>query len=401
MSDNPLAVIVPALARDAHLLHRLLRDLGAIDGIERLVAVPSDELEAFHELRGAHPAVRWVASPRGRARQMNTAAGLTQARWLLFLHADCGLPGGWVDEIVGVAAGRGARWGCFRFALDSPAWQARLLEAGVRVRVAVWSLPYGDQGLFVRREVFDAVGGYPDLPLMEDVQLARTLARLARPWRSRLPLVTSARRWTREGWLARSRRNLWLLARYLAGGSAAGLAREYARPGRALVVMSAGEGPSAGSQSWTRGIEWLSSALASTPGVHAIVPLRWHHITPRILDGLGADLQLLPLSPSDAADDPGVVCERLATDGSTIVLLVPHDANLPGAAVRHALTWIERTTADVVLGTGNDGRCRLIGLSAARRPSLRGLTWARADLAVEVRARARAATCSLSELALP
>jgi len=403
MSDSPLAVCIPALARDAHLLHRLLSDTGAAEGVERVVAVPGDEFDALDELQRAHPAVHWVASARGRARQMNAAAGRTRAPWLLFLHADCRLPRGWVDEIVETAAGRGASWGCFQFALDSPAWQARLLEGGVRARVAIWSLPYGDQGLFVRRDRFQAVGGYPDLPLMEDVQLARNLARLARPWRSPLPLLTSARRWTREGWLARSRRNLWLLSRYLSGGDPERMAREYARPTPALIVTPTSEDPPSGREPHgaNRGMDRLRAALAAAPGLQGLVPLRCPELGPAVLERLAADVQLVPLSASDRPTDLGVVCARVARHGAKPLLLAPSDADIPDMAIRGTLARLERAGADVVLCTDADDRCRLIGLADAGRPSLGGLTWRGVDLAVEIRARARAAACRLSELALP
>ncbi|MGE3885491.1 MAG: TIGR04283 family arsenosugar biosynthesis glycosyltransferase [Vicinamibacterales bacterium] len=400
---SPLAVIIPALARDAHLLHRLLTDIGASEGVERVVAVPGDELDALDELRRAHSAVHWVGSARGRARQMNAGAERTHAQWLLFLHADSRLSAGWLDEVVDKAAGRGALWGCFRFALDSPAWQARLLEAAVRARVAMWSLPYGDQGVFVRRDVFGAVSGYADLPLMEDVRLARDLARLARPWRSRLPLVTSARRWTREGWLARSRRNLWLLVRYLAGADAARLAREYSPPGPVLVVaprpmeaVSAKE-----SEGWNRGLDGLSAIVASTRGLRGLVPLRWADLRPGVLEGLGADLELLPLSAPAQPSDLGALCEGVAGHGSITLLLGPGGTNIPDAVIRHVSAQLEHAGADVVLGTDDKGCCRLFGLAQALRPSLRGLNWATADLAVAVRSRARGAACSLSEVPIP
>lgn len=117
--------------------------------------------------------------------------------------------------------------GAFRFALDSAAWQARLVERLVAWRVRWLDLPYGDQGIFVRRDVLGALGGVPPLPLMEDVELVRRLARHGRLRYVSLPLVTSARRWERERWWRRSAANLSMLILYRAGVSPARLARRY------------------------------------------------------------------------------------------------------------------------------------------------------------------------------
>ncbi|HEY6360144.1 MAG TPA: hypothetical protein VIX63_03530, partial [Vicinamibacterales bacterium] len=119
--------------------------------------------------------------------------------------------------------------GWFRFALDDAAWQARVIERGVAWRVRLFGLPYGDQGLFVRRDTFRTLGGFRELPLMEDVEFVRRLGRAGRPFELPLPLVTSSRRWRRDGWWRRSARNLAILACYLAGVSPARLARWYSR----------------------------------------------------------------------------------------------------------------------------------------------------------------------------
>ena len=97
----------------------------------------------------------------------------------------------------------------------SPA--ARLIERGVRLRVDWLSLPYGDQALFVRSDIFRAIGGYAELPIMEDVDLVRRLHARGRLFRSPLPAMTSARRWERDGWLRRTARHLALISLYFAG----------------------------------------------------------------------------------------------------------------------------------------------------------------------------------------
>jgi hypothetical protein len=165
---------------------------------------------------------------RGRARQMNAGAASAAGEWLLFLHADSTLPDGWDAAIAGL--GDEVVGGWFRFALDDDAWQARVIERLTNWRAKHLRLPYGDQGVFVRRRVFQALGGFPDLPLMEDVAFVRRLVRAGRVVEVPLPLRTSARRWRRDGWFRRSTKNLALVALYFAGIAPERLARWYHYP---------------------------------------------------------------------------------------------------------------------------------------------------------------------------
>ena len=116
---------------------------------------------------------------------MNAGAAAATGEWFLFLHADSRLPPGWTAHLRRAAVDATGGW--FRFALDDPAWQARLIERGVAWRVRLFRLPYGDQGLFVRRQVFVALGGFRELPLLEDVDFVRRLVRSGRAVRAAAP----------------------------------------------------------------------------------------------------------------------------------------------------------------------------------------------------------------------
>jgi hypothetical protein len=146
---------------------------------------------------------------------MNAGAAAARGRVLMFLHADTVLPAQWRDALAVLDRDPAVSIGCFRFALDSPSPIARVLELGVRLRVRLFGLPYGDQALFVRRADFNHAGGYADLPIMEDVDLVRRFRARGRLSCSPHPAVTSARRWETEGWARRTARNLWLITRYL------------------------------------------------------------------------------------------------------------------------------------------------------------------------------------------
>ncbi|MDB5412337.1 MAG: glycosyl transferase, group 2 family protein, partial [Rubritepida sp.] len=158
---------------------------------------------------------RVVAAPRGRGAQLAAGARAAKGDWLLFLHADTRLGNGWV---LAVAAAEPDRAAYFRFALDDASPQARRLEAAVAWRCRWLALPYGDQGLLISRALYDAVGGYRAMPLMEDVDLVRRLGR-ARLVGLPVRAVTSAERWRRDGWLARSARNIGILTLWFCGVS--------------------------------------------------------------------------------------------------------------------------------------------------------------------------------------
>ena len=223
-----VSIVIPVL-RDSAQLDGLLASLapGADDpGVEIIVANGDPGDGAVTRLKARHAAVRWVASPPGRGRQMNAGAAAASGRWLLFLHADTRLDDRWRDALRQAEA-RGAVGGAFCFTLDSPRPAARLIERGVAWRTRRLGLPYGDQGLFVRRDVFEALGGYRPHPLMEDIDLVRRLRRRGTLHLSPLPARTSARRWERDGWVRRSLRNLTLVALYFCGVSPRRLARRY------------------------------------------------------------------------------------------------------------------------------------------------------------------------------
>jgi rSAM/selenodomain-associated transferase 2 len=217
-----VSVIIPAY-RDAEALALALAATD-VSAANLIVSTAHDD-DSLAALRAARPDIVWVDAPRGRAQQMNAGAAVATGDWLVFLHADTRLSAGWTDAIDSAHRDPRVNAGCFRFALDSRSPIARLIEGGVRARVALLGLPYGDQAIFVRRDAFHALGGYADLPIMEDVDLVRRLRRKGRLFRSALPATTSARRWERDGWVRRTALHLALIVLYFCGVPPARLIR--------------------------------------------------------------------------------------------------------------------------------------------------------------------------------
>ena len=221
-----VSLVIPVLF-DAEAASALLGTLPSGPNVE-IIVVDGAADPRLQSIVAAHGRAALLRTDAGRARQMNAGVAAATGEWLLFLHADSTLPAGWLagiaaldDEVIG---------GWFRFALDDPAWQARVIERLTAWRVRHFHLPYGDQGLFVRRRVFHALGGFRDMPLMEDVEFVTRLVRTGRVVELPLQLTTSARRWRREGWFRRSTKNLLLVGLYFLGVRPDRLARWYRSP---------------------------------------------------------------------------------------------------------------------------------------------------------------------------
>lgn len=228
--DDRLVTIVIPVLNDAAALASLLPTM-PVDPAREIIVVDGSEARdpAMDALRGQYSRVTWVRSAPGRGGQMNQGARLARSRWLVFLHADTRLGMGWMDLLRQLDDRPQIVGGSFRFALDSPAHWARWIEWGTRIRVRLFGLAYGDQALFVRRTVFEELGGYRDLALMEDVDFIRRLRRRGPLVHADVPAVTSARRWERDGWVRRTVENWVLVAQFLAGQPPDRLARRYHR----------------------------------------------------------------------------------------------------------------------------------------------------------------------------
>ena len=220
-----ISIIIPVLDEAARIVERLqaLQVLRA-QGVELIVA-DGGSVDGTAAL--AVPlADRVLAAPRGRAAQMNAGAAASRAPVLLFLHADTILPEA-ARRAVLAALGDGASWGRFDVAIDGRHPLLRVVEVMMNWRSRLTGIATGDQAIFVRREAFERVGAYADLPLMEDVALSAALKRLAPPACLRETVITSARRWETQGVLRTILLMWWLRAAYVLGADPARLARRY------------------------------------------------------------------------------------------------------------------------------------------------------------------------------
>lgn len=145
--------------------------------------------------RAVAAGARLLEAPPGRAGQLEAGGQAAGGEVLLFLHADTRLPEGWEQAVESACHDPGVAGGCFQLRFDASGSGLRIVEWGARLRVALFGLPYGDQALFVRRDVLDAMGGVPQAPIMEDLDLAREIKRHGRLVRLPLAVKTAARRY--------------------------------------------------------------------------------------------------------------------------------------------------------------------------------------------------------------
>ena len=227
---TPLVSIVVPVVRDTPQLSELLVTLQpeAALGLCQVVVVNGDATDdSIRVLHQRFPFVQWVTSSPGRGQQMNVGAAASTGRWLLFLHADVRLDHRWRTILQEADAQSAVVGGAFAFSIASSYWVARVIEKGVAARVRWLRLPYGDQAFFVRRKVFEQLGGYAALPLMEDVELIRRLDVVGNLWFPVMPVHVSARRWEKDGWWRRTVSNLCLTILYFLGVSPHRLASWY------------------------------------------------------------------------------------------------------------------------------------------------------------------------------
>lgn len=224
-----LSVIIPTL-NEAPGIDRLLENLRAVRdahadlSVEVIVVDGGSTDQTVDLVRDRVD--QTLVSPAGRAIQMNAGAAQAKHAVLLFLHGDTLLPQEFI-VLLQQAYDRGLSWGRFDVQFDSAARRFRGLAWMMNWRSRLSGICTGDQGIFVRRDIFQQMGGYAPIPLMEDIELSRRLRRLQSPACIRCPVITASRRWQQGGYWA----TVWLMWtmrwRYFFGASPATLAKIY------------------------------------------------------------------------------------------------------------------------------------------------------------------------------
>lgn len=228
--NSDISIIIPVLD-EKQRINTTVRDISshrvAFQGTFEIIVVDGDPAGQTCAAV-ADPDVTKLLSEAGRGGQMNKGASIAQGKVLLFLHADTRLEPGFLSQICLMIEEQQYSAGTFDLRIDAPGVVFRIVERVSSIRSRLTRTPYGDQGIFIRRDVFTRIGGYPEIPLMEDVALMRLLRKDR--YKIGFPnakAITSARRWQQEGWIYTSLRNWALVTLYTMGVSPVRLARFY------------------------------------------------------------------------------------------------------------------------------------------------------------------------------
>lgn len=226
-----MSIVIPAL-NESENLSRLIPAVAQLPNAEIIVTdggSADGTPETLESLKSAHANFQWTHAPQGRAVQMNSGATLATGEWLLFLHADTELPAdSFASFLREIHLNPALNSGAFEFRVRNPRFVYRYLEFYVRFRSRWLKLPFGDQALFVRRSLFESLGGFrADYPLMEDMELVGRLTKHKGFQVLNAPVYTSARRYETEGYFKRSCSNLYLQFLYKCGMHPKELAKRY------------------------------------------------------------------------------------------------------------------------------------------------------------------------------
>ena len=222
-----VSVVIPALNEAANI-RRTLRAVRSASPLEVILVDGGSGDDTVHLAREEGAIV--LRSPSGRARQMNAGAAHARGTVLLFLHADTFLPVGWDGVVHEVMNRPRVSAGAFRLCIEGDFVGKGIVEWGARLRSRWLQKPYGDQGIFVRRSLFEELGGFADLPIMEDYELTSRLRRRGRIVTAKEAAMTSGRRWRKLGVFRTTLINGLVVFGYRCGVPAGRLARLYRRP---------------------------------------------------------------------------------------------------------------------------------------------------------------------------
>ncbi|MGI9371041.1 MAG: TIGR04283 family arsenosugar biosynthesis glycosyltransferase [Hyphomicrobiales bacterium] len=222
-----ISVVIPTLNAGKSLVESLnclvkSRKVGLISDVLISDGGSEDDTCAVAEERG----VRVVSGARGRGGQLKAGAAAAQADWFLFLHADTVLQPGWEEEVHAFVDAADSQAAAFKFKLADDTPMAKALEKIVQLRCWLFALPYGDQGLLISRALYEEIGGFADIPLMEDVDIVSRIGR-RRLHFFNSAAITSAARYQREGYVKRMMRNATCLSLWYCGVSPERIVRLY------------------------------------------------------------------------------------------------------------------------------------------------------------------------------
>ena len=226
MQKNTISIIIPALNEAANIAKTVsLAQKGS--NVEIIIVDGGSQDETMAIAKSLN--VKVLSASPGRAIQMNTGAAIATGDILLFLHADTMLPPNFDQMVTKILAESAIVAAAFELKIDAKIGGIRLLEKMINWRSHFFSLPYGDQAISVKADQFHKIGGFPELPIMEDFVFIRNLKKLGKIAIIPVPVITSGRRWQKLGVFRTTAINQMMIIGYYLGISPEKLAQFYRR----------------------------------------------------------------------------------------------------------------------------------------------------------------------------
>tara|TARA_R110002049_G_scaffold2750_2_gene21475 strand:+ start:265475 stop:266146 length:672 start_codon:yes stop_codon:yes gene_type:complete len=222
MTPDQISIVIPTLNEESNIAACIAS--AKASGATEVIVADGGSTDATWRTAESSGTTKLIRSLPGRGVQLNAGARFTKGEFILFLHADNRLS---KDCLGQICKHPETTWGAFRQRIDSDRTVFRWLEAGNAARAKVKKMPFGDQGIFVRRSVFLSEGGFDEVPLMEDVILSKKLRRIAKPILLPGPLTISARRWEHNGVVRQTVRNWTIQLSHSLGVTPERLAKWY------------------------------------------------------------------------------------------------------------------------------------------------------------------------------
>ncbi|MFT5124294.1 MAG: rSAM/selenodomain-associated transferase 2/rSAM/selenodomain-associated transferase 1 [Kiritimatiellia bacterium] len=399
-----ISVIIPTW-RSGSKLQRTLTSLQPLASQLEIIIVDTEDLADTHAYQSAFPACLWLSAPKGRGPQQNAGASAATGDILLFLHSDTLLAEGWIPAVEQAVTRPGFILGAFRFTLDPSKPVFRLIEDGVRLRNRLLQLPYGDQALFTTREQFDSLGGFPNQPLMEDVELVWKARRRGKLTFLPLAATTSAERWQRDGVFKRTwinGRTYWSYKHQKARAETLVTTYEnlpeqliiFAKrpePGKVKTRLAATVGDDRALQIYR---QLVAHTLKQARACRAKLAVHFAPVEAEVdmRTWLGDDLVYIAQPDGDlgarmlAAFSPGRCSVIIGTDCPGITDALIHQA------------FDQLDHADLVVGPTDDGGYYLIGAREPYPELFRAIPWSTDAVYALTRARAAALGLTVAEL---
>ena len=410
-----ISVIIPTL-NEASALRALLPGL-IREGVEVLVVDGGSADATLPVAREFHATI--VQSRPGRAAQMNAGAQAATGDWLWFLHADTVLPPDWEGQLRRAMEAPAVVGGGFRSVIDAPGAGYRFLDAWGRLRTRIQRSFYGDQGIFVRRNLFERLGGFAEIPVCEDAEFSGRMWRAGRVAILPGPIRTSARRWQRYGFWRTVAAHSAAVLRYFANrrgrggtGSSRGSARlnvRYLSVRRGIHIVVMAKAPVAGRVK-TRLIPPLTPEQAAElaqvlledtirqvrriPGLRCAIAVEPADAIPLLQATVQAtvfDTEVIPQPVGDlGARMSAILDERFARGAAAVLLIGSDHPTVPVAQLEQAVQWLSEDRDQVVMGPTADGGYYCVGLTRPHPELFQDIAWSGPGVFTATMAKAEA-----------